>query len=200
MARGMLQSRYYTEHDLADFGFKSLGRDIMISSDARVYGAHNISIGNNVRIDDFTILAAVNGSIDIGNYVFIARNSHLGGALGIELHDFSSMAANTVIYSASDDYSGEAMTAQAVPQKYTRFRGGKVVFGRHVIVGSSSTIVGPAVLGEGCSVGAMSLITKDLEPWGVYIGTPARRIKERKKDLLDMEKRLMAEISGASEG
>jgi galactoside O-acetyltransferase len=92
------------------------------------------------------------------------------------------------------------MTAQAVPQKYTRFRGGKVVFGRHVIVGSSSTIVGPAVLGEGCSVGAMSLITKDLEPWGVYIGTPARRIKERKKDLLDMEKRLMAEISGASEG
>jgi acetyltransferase-like isoleucine patch superfamily enzyme len=200
MARGMLQSRYYTEHDLADFGFKSLGRNIMISSDARVYGAHNISIGNNVRIDDFTILAAVNGSIDIGNYVFIARNSHLGGALGIELHDFSSMAANTVIYSASDDYSGEAMTAQAVPQKYTRFRGGKVVFGRHVIVGSSSTIVGPAVLGEGCSVGAMSLITKDLEPWGVYIGTPARRIKERKKDLLDMEKLLMAEISGASEG
>jgi dTDP-4-amino-4,6-dideoxy-D-glucose acyltransferase len=200
MARGMLQSRYYTEHDLADFGFKSLGRNIMISSDARVYGAHNISIGNNVRIDDFTILAAVNGSIDIGNYVFIARNSHLGGALGIELHDFSSMAANTVIYSASDDYSGEAMTAQAVPQKYTRFRGGKVVFGRHVIVGSSSTIVGPAVLGEGCSVGAMSLITKDLEPWGVYIGTPARRIKERKKDLLDMEKRLMAEISGTSEG
>jgi acetyltransferase-like isoleucine patch superfamily enzyme len=199
MARGMLQSRYYTEHDLADFGFKSLGRNIMISSDARVYGAHNISIGNNVRIDDFTILAAVNGSIDIGNYVFIARNSHLGGALGIELHDFSSMAANTVIYSASDDYSGEAMTAQAVPQKYTRFRGGKVVFGRHVIVGSSSTIVGPAVLGEGCSVGAMSLITKDLEPWGVYIGTPARRIKERKKDLLDMEKRLMAEISGTSE-
>jgi acetyltransferase-like isoleucine patch superfamily enzyme len=200
MARGMLQSRYYTEHDLADFGFKSLGRNIMISSDARVYGAHNISIGNNVRIDDFTILAAVNGSIDIGNYVFIARNSHLGGALGIELHDFSSMAANTVIYSASDDYSGEAMTAQAVPQKYTRFRGGKVVFGRHVIVGSSSTIVGPAVLGEGCSVGAMSLITKDLEPWGVYIGTPARRIKERKKDLLDMEKRLMAEISGTLEG
>ena len=198
MARGMLQSTYYTEHDLADFGFKKLGRNIMISSDARIYGAHNISIGNNVRIDDFTILAAVRGSIDIGNYVFIARNSHLGGALGIELHDFSSMAANTVIYSASDDYSGEAMTAQAVPQKYTRFRGGKVVFGRHVIVGSSSTIVGPAILGDGCSVGAMSLITKDLEPWGVYVGTPARRIKERKKDLLEMERQLMAELSGKS--
>jgi galactoside O-acetyltransferase len=199
-AQNMLQSTYYTEHDLADFGFKSLGQNVMISSDARIYGAHNISIGNNVRIDDFTILAAVRGSIDIGNYVFIARNSHLGGALGIELHDFSSMAANTVIYSASDDYSGEALTAQAVPHKYTKYRGGKVVFGRHVIVGSASTIVGPAVLGEGCSVGAMSLVTKDLDPWGVYVGIPAKRTKDRKKDLLQIEKQLLAEVAGKSDG
>lgn len=196
--RSILQSTYYTEHDLADFGFKSLGRNIMISSDARIYGASNISIGNNVRIDDFTILAAVRGSIDIGNYVFIGRNSHLGGALGIELHDFSSMAANTVIYSASDDYSGEALTAQVVPHKYTRYRGGKVVFGRHVIVGSSSTIVGPAILGEGVSVGAMSLVTKDLDPWGVYVGIPAKRIRDRKKELLEMEKQLLAETTGRS--
>lgn len=107
----MLQSFYYNERDLADFGFKCLGRNVMISSDARIYGASNISIGDNVRIDDFVTMAAVRGYIDIGNYVFIARGSHLSGAFGIELHDFSSMAANTVIYSASDDYSGEALSS-----------------------------------------------------------------------------------------
>ena len=187
----MLQSPYYTESDLADFGFKSLGRNVRISSDARIYGAKNISIGNNVRIDDFAILAAVRGSIEIGNYVFIARSSHLSGVFGIELHDFSSMAANTVIYSASDDYSGEALTAQVVPHEFTKYNGGKVVIGRHVIIGSSCTIVGPATLGEGCSIGAMSLIMKDTDPWGIYAGVPARRIKERKKDLLQMEKQLM---------
>lgn len=144
----MLKSNYLTEEDLKDYGFKSLGKNVRISSDARIYGEKNISIGDNVRIDDFTILSAVNGYINIGSYVFIARNSHLSGFLGIEMHDFSSMAANTVIYSASDDYSGDYLTAQAIPQKYTAHIGGPVIIGKHVIIGSSSTIIGPCNIGE----------------------------------------------------
>ncbi len=163
----MLQSRYLTEVELRDFGFRSIGRNVRISTDARVYGAENISIGNDVRIDDFVILAAVNGSITIGNYIFIARNSHLSGTLGIVLHDFSSMAANTVIYSASDDYNGDYLTAQAIPQKYTHHIGGPVIIGRHVIIGSSCSIIGPCTVGEGCSIGAMTLVHKDLKPWGI---------------------------------
>ena len=131
---------------------------------ARIYGPENISIGNNVRIDDFAILSAKNGSISIGNYVFIARNSHLSGFFGIEIHDFSSMAANTVIYSASDDYSGDYLTAQAIPQKYTTYIGGAVVIGKHVIIGSACSIFGPSIIGEGYSLGAMTLVTRDLKP------------------------------------
>ena len=47
---------------------------------------------------------------------------------------------------------------------------------------------------EGCSVGAMSLVTKDTQPWGVYVGIPARRLKERKKDLLQFEKEFLANL------
>lgn len=190
----MLQSKYLTEHDLKDFGFKSLGTNVRISSDARVYGAKNISIGSNVRIDDFTILAAVSGYINIGDWVFIARNSHLSGVFGIELHNFSSFAANTVIYTASDDYSGETLTAQVVPHEYTSYKGGKVILGRHVIMGSACTVLGPAHIGEGCSIGAMTLINKDLAPWGIYFGIPAKRIKDRKKDLLLLEKKLLESL------
>ena len=160
----MLQSKHFSEIDLKDFGFKSIGKNIKISSDARIYGPENISIGNNVRIDDFAILSAKNGSISIGNYVFIARNSHLSGFFGIEIHDFSSMAANTVIYSASDDYSGDYLTAQAIPQKYTTYIGGAVVIGKHVIIGSACSIFGPSIIGEGYSLGAMTLVTRDLKP------------------------------------
>lgn len=189
----MLKSTYLTEEDLKDFGFKSIGKNVRISSDARIYGQENISIGNNVRIDDFTILSAVNGYINIGNYIFIARNSHLSGFLGIEMHDFSSMAANTVIYSASDDYSGDFLTAQAIPQKYTAHIGGPVIIGKHVIIGSSSTIMGPCTIGEGCSIGAMTFVQKELQPWGIYIGVPCKRFKERKKGLLSLEKQFLAE-------
>jgi dTDP-4-amino-4,6-dideoxy-D-glucose acyltransferase len=187
----MLKSTYLTEEDLKDFGFKSIGKNVRISSDARIYGQENISIGNDVRIDDFVILSAVNGYINIGNYVFIARNSHLSGFLGIEMHDFSSMAANVVIYSASDDYSGDFLTAQAIPQKYTAHIGGKVVVGKHVIIGSGCTIIGACNIGEGCSIGAMSLIQKDLLPWGVYVGIPCKRLKERKNGLLKLEEQFL---------
>lgn len=189
----MLQSKYLTEHDLSDFGFKGIGNNVRISEDARIYGPENIIIGNNVRIDDFTILSAVNGHIEIGDYVFIARNCHLSGKYGITMQDFSSMAANTVIYSASDDYSGMFMTAQAIPQKYTNLIGGPVNIGRHVIIGASTVIIGAAQIGEGCSVGSLSLIIKDLDDWGVYAGIPVKRLKERKKDLLLLEKSFIEE-------
>ncbi len=189
----MLQSKYLTEVDLKEFGFKSIGKNIQISSDARIYGQENISIGNDVRIDDFCILSAVNGSIDIGNYVHITRNCHLSGFFGIELHDFSSMGANTVIYSGSDDYSGDYLTNQVISQKYTAHLGGPVKIGKHVIIGSSCTIMGPGNIGEGCSIGAMTFVQKDLQPWGIYVGIPCKRIKERKKGLLSLEKQFLKE-------
>lgn len=82
------------------------------------------------------------------------------------MHDFSSMAANAVIYSASDDYTGKTLTAQAVPAEFVSHKGGKVVIEKHVIIGSSCTILGPSHLGEGCSIGAMTLINDSLPPWG----------------------------------
>ncbi len=191
----MLQSKYWTEQDLKDFGFRSLGTNVRISSDARVYGPENISIGNNVRIDDFTILSAVHGSIAIGNQVFIARSSHLSGFSGIQIADFTTMAAGTIIYSASDDYSGEYLTGQSIPQKYTAHIGGPVRIERHTILGTGCTVLGPCTLGEGVSVGSMSLVRQDLEPWSVYAGVPARRLKDRKKGLLELEKAFLQEQS-----
>ena len=173
-----------------------MGRNVRISSDARVYGAERIIIGDDVRIDDFAMLAAGEGYVTIGNGCYIARNCNLTGTFGVEMCDFSSMAANTVIYSASDDYSGEFMTAQAIPKEFTKFVGGKVSIGRHVIVGASSVIIGAADIGEGCSLGAMTVVVNmDLDPWGMYVGNPAKRFKERKKGLLELEKRLLAQKS-----
>lgn len=187
----MLKSKYYSENELSDFGFKKIGKNVSISSDARIYGQENISIGNNVRIDDFVILSATNGFIEIGNNVFIARGCHLSGFFGIILKDFSSMAGNTIIYSASDDYSGNFLTAQAIPQEYTSHIGGLVTIGKHVIIGASTVIIGGCEIGEGCSVGSMSLVIKDLEEWNVCAGIPAKILKERSKTLLELEKKLI---------
>lgn len=189
----MLKSKYYNEDDLKNFGFKSIGKNVLISSDVRIYGQQNISIGNNVRIDDFVTLSSNNGFIEIKNNVFIARGCHLSGFFGIILNDFSSMAANTILYSASDDYSGEFLTAQAIPQEYTSHIGGLINVGRHVIIGANTVIIGKSNLAEGVSVGSNSLVYKDLQEWGVYAGSPVKFLKERSRNLLDLEKKLIKE-------
>jgi galactoside O-acetyltransferase len=66
---------------------------------------------------------------------------------------------------------------------------------RHVIIGAGTTILPGCVLGEGASVGAMSMVTKSLDPWGVYFGIPVRRLKARKKKLLDLEREFLENLS-----
>ena len=65
--------------------------------------------------------------------------------------------------------------------------------GRHVIIGSGSVVFPGVKIAEGCSVGALSLVNKSTEPWGIYVGNPARRVKLRKQDLLLEEKRYLNE-------
>jgi galactoside O-acetyltransferase len=62
-----------------------------------------------------------------------------------------------------------------------------VIIGRYAVVGSGSVLLPGTSLGEGSVVGALSLVTKPLEPWGVYSGVPAKRLKNRSREMLKME-------------
>ena len=97
------------------------------------------------------------------------------------------------IYSASDDYSGQVLTNPTVPKKYLNVTEKAVNIGRHVIIGSGSIVLPGVSIGEGSSVGALSVVTKSLDTWGVYVGSPVKRLKDRKKDLLQQEKILLDE-------
>ena len=79
----------------------------------------NIVIGNNVRIDDFVVLSAGQGGIEIGNYIHIAVFSSLIGAGRIALSDFCNISSRVSIYSSSDDYTGEYMTNPMMPKILT---------------------------------------------------------------------------------
>ena len=79
-----------------------------------------------------------------------------------------------------------------VPSEYTGVTHADVFLGKHVIVGSGSVILPGVTLEEGVAVGALSLVNRNCAAFGIYSGNPARRISERKRDLLEMEKRLRA--------
>ncbi len=183
---------YLSEAELKSKGFKHLGRDVKISSMAAIYNCDQISIGDRSRIDDFCVIS---GKVMIGSNVHIAPHCLVaGGEYGIELDDFAGLAYYVQVFSQSDDYSGRSLTNPTVPTRFKKEIKAKVYIGRHVIVGAGSIIFPSVDLAEGCSVGAMSLVSKSTEPWGIYVGNPAKRIKERKKDLLAFEKEYLNEL------
>ncbi|MBV7541532.1 acyltransferase [Acidovorax sp. sic0104] len=185
---------YFTESDLQSAGFRSLGTNVMIAKNCTIIGVENIEIGSNVRIDGYTsIIAPGGGWVRIGSYVHIGGYSLLSAGDGITLCDFSGISQGVKIYSRSDDYSGEHLTNPTVPGKFTGVTGGEVRLCRHVIIGSGTVILPRVIVGEGASVGALSLITKSLDAWGVFAGHPARKIKTRSKRLLDLEESLLRE-------
>lgn len=181
---------FYTRSELLELGFSELGEDVFISRKASFYGAERMRIGSHVRIDDFVV---VSGSVTIGSYVHIAVYTALfGGNAGIVIEDFANLSSRVSVYALSDDYSGEFMTNPMIEEVYKNTIEGKVEIGRHVIVATGSTILPGSALGEGCAVGAMSLVKRDVEPWTMVAGTPARYIKSRSRRLLELEKQFLA--------
>ncbi len=178
-------SSFYSKEELKEIGFRTIGEDVLISRKASIYGAKDISIGDHVRIDDFCILS---GNIILGSYIHIAAYCALfGGKSGIVMNDFSGLSSRCVIYADSDDYSGEYLTNPTVSDEFRHVTGGKVVLGRHVIVGTGSSIMPNIIIEEGAAVGSMSLVNASLKGWAIYAGIPCRKIKDRNNKLLDKE-------------
>jgi acetyltransferase-like isoleucine patch superfamily enzyme len=187
-------SGYFSDDELRSAGFRSLGENVRIARTSTIVGVANIEIGSNVRIDGYcSILAAGGGHLKLGSYVHIAGYCLLAAASGIAMEDFSGLSHGVKIYSRSDDYTGGHLTNPTVPSKFTNVSKGQVTLGRHVIIGSGTVILPRIRIGEGSAVGALSLVTKSLDTWGVYAGSPAKRIKNRSQELLAFEQQLLTD-------
>jgi len=65
---------------------------------------------------------------------------------------------------------------------------GIVSIGRHSIIGAGSVILPNIIVNDGATVGALSLVNKDLDEWGLYVGVPVKKIKIRdKRKIIELE-------------
>ena len=180
---------FYSKKELDGLGLKAYGENVLISRKASIYGAEDITIGSNVRVDDFCILS---GKITVGNYVHIAAYAALfAGDTGIVVGDFCGISSRTTVYAVTDDYSGEFLTNPTIPGEYKHIISDQITLYKHVLIGASCVVLPGVTLGEGCSFGAMSLINKSTAPWMICFGTPCREIRPRSKKLLFLENKLL---------
>lgn len=179
----LLNPGYFNEDDLADLGFKSIGKSVLVARDAIFVGAQSISIGNHVRIDSNVTLVSNAGYLSIGNYCHIGGGSHLNCTGGVRIGNFVAISQGVKIYSASDDYSGEFMTNPTVPQSLRRDQVGKIQIDDHVIIGSGSVILPGVHLAAGAAIGALSLVKHNADEFKIYAGSPARIVGNRSRNV-----------------
>lgn len=172
---------------IAALGLAAVGDDVLIDADARIIGAQRVTVGSHVRIDAFAVISAGEGGIAIGDHVHLAAHVFMAGAARIELDDYCGISGRGSIYSSTDDFSGRSLTGPTVPDDLRRVDSRPVRVGRHVIVGAGTVILPGVTIHDGAAVGAQSLVRKDVPPFTIVAGNPPRTVRERDRNLLELE-------------
>lgn len=167
---------------------KHLGKNVIIGKTVRIRYPELVSIGDNCIIDDFTYIST---ALEMKGYNHISSGCKIigGRSSSLIMEPFSTFSPNVVVAAGSDDY----ISGIATPLVPMEFKGdvkyGTTTIGKHCIVGSGSVLLPNVRLGDGVSVGALSLVNKDLAPWGLYAGIPSKKLRNREKDaIIKLEK------------
>lgn len=191
----------FTHDELRSFGFRKLGRNVRIHRTAVLAGCQHISIGDNSRIDCFSLISASERGVDIGTCVHIAAGCYLfGGGGRILMEDFSGLSSRVSLYTATDDYSGGAMTNPTVPDEFRKVACGDVILRKHAIVGASCVVLPGVELKLGAAVGALTCVRKSVDEFTVKVGNPRRpqTVGQRGRELLELEERCVDAMKDAA--
>ena len=182
---------YFSDSELEQLGFRRLGRNVRISRTATLYNCHNISIGHDVRIDNFcTIALSGQAELVIGNYVHLSAYNFINGAGDLTIGDFTTTAPYVGIFTSTDDYSGRSLTGAVVPRELIGTVTKAVTIEKHCVIGTVSTIMPGVVLGLGTAVAAHSFVKTGAGRLAILGGVPAKKLGERKDDFLSLERRI----------
>jgi len=177
---------YYTIEELKSKGITVYGKNVLVSKFANIYKPSNLILHDNIRIDDFTVISC-KGKVEIFNYVHIGSHCVITCATNIIFNNYSGISSGAKLYGGCDDFSGDFMTNPMVPGEYLNVHTGDIILEEHALIGSCSIILPNVIVGHGTAVAAMSLIKKTTEPWMIYGGVPAKKIKPRNQQCLQMQ-------------
>lgn len=144
----------------------------------------NIKFGKNIIIDPYVFIDAAK-NIKIGSNVHISMFSMLTGGENIIIGDFVTISSHCNIMSGSDDFTSPKIGNPTTHESFREIKRGEINIGNFCRIGTESIIMPGVTIGEGAVVGANSVVTKNLDPFGIYIGN--KKIGERNKKEIEKE-------------
>lgn len=164
-----------------------LGNDIRTAGHIRLRSGARLNakpgtiiVGKKCRFDQYTMVLAYGGTIKLGDNVSLNPFSIIYGQGGVEIGSDTRIAAHVVIVASDHRFDSPDLS---IREQGLRRKGIRV--GRDVWIGAGAKILDGANIGDGCVIGANAVVKGTLEPNGLYVGVPARRIKERVQSASD---------------
>ncbi len=180
--------------------FKRVGRGLIIGRNVVIRHPGKIRIGNNVTIDDNTIIDGRGSGADglvLESNVLVNRNCMILAKTGpIYIGEKTSIGSNSVIVSISGVRIGASVLTAGglyisagsyrfdnpkIPvMEHDAYSGGPVEIGDGAWMGTRVTILDGVRIGRGAVIGACSMVNKDIPSFGVAVGTPAKVVRTRR--------------------
>ena len=144
-------------------GSVKLGKDVAIWAMATIH--EDVTLGEHVNVGELTYIGR---GTTIGDHTRIGAQCHITDHMTIGARCF---IAPMAIF-CNDRYP---------VANNPHYRRESPIVEDDVAVGVNATILPGVRLGRGCTVGAGAVVTKDVAPYAVVIGNPARVVKQRVK-------------------
>lgn len=165
---------------------KFCGEGVVIYPLAKIIRPTNAELDNYCRIFDFSFIDG-GTSVKIGKYTTITWYVLIEGGGTVSIGDRVFVGPGSKIlnstYKLNGYYVVEHMAEGVQEIDYK-----DIVIEDDAYIGANCTIMPGIHIGKGAVIGANSLVTKDVEPWGIYVGTPAKKIGVREKPTEERQK------------
>jgi acetyltransferase-like isoleucine patch superfamily enzyme len=137
---------------------------------------NNVEQAEGSRINEYVLVRSPESKLTLG------KNSHIGpfsvlftGTYGITIGEDVMIAPHCCFAEGSHEYRNPD-----VPMQWAgNFSNGPIIIEDDVWIGANCTILHNVRIGKGSVIGANSLVNKDVEPYSIMGGAPARKIKSR---------------------
>lgn len=158
----------------AQIKLPTLHGSVQIDGFITVIGTANIQIGSQSRISrDVELGTEGAGSIDIGHAVRINRGTTLFAYENISIGDHTLIGEFVSIRDANHGIAPDQLVRSQ--EHHSR----PISIGRDVWIGRGSVILPGVTIGDGSIIGANSVVTKNIEPGMIAVGTPAVAVRPR---------------------
>ncbi|RXZ01498.1 acyltransferase [Fictibacillus sp. S7] len=203
---GILYLRFISllRGSLKSLGFKKRGKILFFGKGVKIKHKNFIELGNGVTIEDYVLLDGLSreglilgDNVKVGSYSIIACSgnlTNLGKGIRIKsnsgIGDFCFFGAAGGISIGSNVIMGQNVRFHSenhnfdridIPIKEQGVTNKGIFVGDDCWIGSGVVFLDGVQVGEGCVIGANSLVNKDIPPYSVAVGNPVKVIKNRKK-------------------